>query len=299
LSAKLLGEVWELELAGHLQPVLLALADHAKPDGSDCYPSVGRVAWMLGKDRRTVQRAFRELEELGLLRLIEPGGGKGNPGLYTIDLSRAPRKPPFVPLRGEPAKGGTDAADGVDSKGGTGAAVRDSQRAASDAAKGGTGVPQRAAPVPHEPTTNQLQPTDNGCTTPSSNGRPDFELELDGAQVVRWDGGLILDAWLQRNPVLSTRLSARERGRLGAACKRLAEEHTREEVAAAFVGMGLIFPHASPPAGKGEPWDPMDLEQKFPKALAAAADHPKVKQQRAAKSLREDLEARRNGHGRR
>lgn len=293
MSAKLLGEVWELELPGHLQPVLLALADHAKPDGTDCYPSIGRVVWMLGKDRRTVQRAFRELEELGILLLVEPGGGKGNPALYRIDLSATPRKPPFVPLRGEDQKGGTGAADSVDSKGGTGAAVPEPQRAAPASAKGGVGVPQRAAPAPHEPTTNQLQPTENSYTAPPSNGRPEFELEIEGAQVERWDGGMILDAWIRQHPELGKRLSPRERGKLGACCARLASEHTRDEVAAAFVGMAMIAPHSM-----GEPWDPMDLERKFPKALAAAASHPKVKQRRDAAGLREALEQRRNGHGR-
>lgn len=107
-----------------------------------------------------------------------------------------------------------------------------------------------------------------------------------------WNGGVILQAWIDRFPELGKKLSSRERGRLGAACKRLAEGHTREDVAVAFVGMAALFPHNEP---KNEPWDPMTLEEKFPRALMAAANHPKVKQRREERSLREALEARKAG----
>ncbi|MFC6091639.1 helix-turn-helix domain-containing protein [Saccharothrix lopnurensis] len=49
---------------------LIALASHAGPDGSEAFPSVERMTRCTRLSRRTVQRALRSLEELGL---IKPG----------------------------------------------------------------------------------------------------------------------------------------------------------------------------------------------------------------------------------
>lgn len=47
--------------------VLQALAEHAHKDGTNAYPSVLRLRYRTGFDRRTVQRALRRLEEAGLI----------------------------------------------------------------------------------------------------------------------------------------------------------------------------------------------------------------------------------------
>lgn len=47
--------------------VLQALAEHARPDGTNSHPSVLRVQYRTGYDRTTVQRALRRLEKGGLI----------------------------------------------------------------------------------------------------------------------------------------------------------------------------------------------------------------------------------------
>ncbi|MFT7835734.1 helix-turn-helix domain-containing protein [Saccharothrix sp. BKS2] len=56
--------------AAALTITLIALANHAGPDGSEAFPSVDRMMRYTRLSRRTVQRALRSLEELGL---IKPG----------------------------------------------------------------------------------------------------------------------------------------------------------------------------------------------------------------------------------
>jgi DNA-binding transcriptional ArsR family regulator len=47
--------------------VLQALAEHAHPDGSNAHPSLLRIQYRTGYDRRTVQRALRRLEDAKLI----------------------------------------------------------------------------------------------------------------------------------------------------------------------------------------------------------------------------------------
>ncbi|MDR3081749.1 MAG: helix-turn-helix domain-containing protein [Streptomyces sp.] len=47
--------------------VLQTLAEHARKDGSNAHPSVTRLQYRTGYDRRTVQRALRRLEESKLI----------------------------------------------------------------------------------------------------------------------------------------------------------------------------------------------------------------------------------------
>lgn len=92
------------------------------------------------------------------------------------------------------------------------------------------------------------------------------------------NGGQVLAEWIRRQPV---RPSDADCARFGKACRRLAGAHTTGTLALAFIGMGQLWPHAPP---KSEPWDPLDLERKFVKAAAAAANHP------ALRELREQAE---------
>lgn len=54
--------------ASTLAITLIALANHAGPDGRDAFPSVERMMRYTRLSRRTVQRSLRSLEELGLIR---------------------------------------------------------------------------------------------------------------------------------------------------------------------------------------------------------------------------------------
>lgn len=119
MSIKVMSQVWELDMDPSLKLTLLAFADHADDYGV-CYPSIRRIAWKSGVTRRTVQRHVRQLEEDGVLRLVEKGGGRGNPTTYRV----APEKgDTLTPFSGE-----------GDRKG-----VTDAEKATSDAKKGDTG----------------------------------------------------------------------------------------------------------------------------------------------------------------
>lgn len=63
--------------------VLQVLAEHAHPDGSEARPSIMRIQYRTGYDRRTVQRALRRLEDAGLIR---PEGTKNGCTVYQLAL---------------------------------------------------------------------------------------------------------------------------------------------------------------------------------------------------------------------
>lgn len=98
MSVKLMGQVWDLDLNHSQQSILLALADHADDDGSKCFPSVDRIAWKTGYERRQVQRIMRDLEKDNLLVLVaHRSGGRATPTEYCIDVRKGVKKSPFVP----------------------------------------------------------------------------------------------------------------------------------------------------------------------------------------------------------
>ncbi|MEV8418768.1 helix-turn-helix domain-containing protein [Streptomyces niveus] len=63
--------------------VLQALAEHAHKDGKGAHPSVLRLQYRTGYDRRTVQRALRRLEDG---RLIAPDGMVGGRTSWKLNL---------------------------------------------------------------------------------------------------------------------------------------------------------------------------------------------------------------------
>lgn len=72
--------------ASTLAITLLALANHAGPDGRDAYPSVDRMMRYTRLSRRTVQRSLRSLEELGLIR-------PGNTRIRDANIAEANSRP--------------------------------------------------------------------------------------------------------------------------------------------------------------------------------------------------------------
>lgn len=70
--------------------VLLAVADHAGPDGTEAWPTIARLAAMSRLSESAVQRALKELVARGLLlREINAGGTRGQradrrPSLFTV-----------------------------------------------------------------------------------------------------------------------------------------------------------------------------------------------------------------------
>lgn len=79
--------VWETSRAkGTDRLVLLAIADHASDDGTDAYPSVGRLVRRTSVDARTVQRAIRRLVDLGELQ-VDEGAGLSGSNRYAVDMT--------------------------------------------------------------------------------------------------------------------------------------------------------------------------------------------------------------------
>lgn len=77
--------VWKHSTAsGSAFVVLLALADHAHPDGTHAYPSVAELARMARVSERTVQRCLQELADLGEVTVISQAS-RYKPTEYTIN----------------------------------------------------------------------------------------------------------------------------------------------------------------------------------------------------------------------
>lgn len=74
--------VWESTLPPHLKLVALALLSFADADGRNIYPSVSRVAGMVGKSARAVQTDIGALLSAGLFVLESRGGGRAKTARY-------------------------------------------------------------------------------------------------------------------------------------------------------------------------------------------------------------------------
>jgi len=89
MSGKVSGLVLDhLPGCDHVQLVIaLVLADASDHDGSSVRPSVARIATLARVAERTVQYHLRKFEQDGFLVLLRPGGGRGRPAEYNIDLN--------------------------------------------------------------------------------------------------------------------------------------------------------------------------------------------------------------------
>lgn len=82
MSVKAMSLVWDMECPVKINGkdfksshkyVLIAYADHADHNGRNIWPAMGTIAKKTGMDYRTVQRATKNLQEMGLL--VEDGKG--------------------------------------------------------------------------------------------------------------------------------------------------------------------------------------------------------------------------------
>lgn len=95
MSMKLMVRVMEeIEVTRPQQLVLLAMAENARDDGTQCYPSVDLIAWKAGYKPRAVSDILRELRDAGIIELVRPAADH-RPTEYALHLDRAPRKPAF------------------------------------------------------------------------------------------------------------------------------------------------------------------------------------------------------------
>jgi helix-turn-helix protein len=87
MSVRLMVRVFDLDLSSTEKLVLLAMTDHASPDGSGCYPSIDTLAKKTSLSPRSVQGAIRSMEKAGfLLRIGKAKGGRRVTTEYSIDL---------------------------------------------------------------------------------------------------------------------------------------------------------------------------------------------------------------------
>jgi hypothetical protein len=86
-----MGIVLESALPRSEKYVLIALADHAKEDGADVYPSLARIEWKTGYSETQVRDIMRSLKNKKILLLVHRGGnGDGDTNKYRIDLKAIP-----------------------------------------------------------------------------------------------------------------------------------------------------------------------------------------------------------------
>ncbi|MDP9487398.1 MAG: helix-turn-helix domain-containing protein [Actinomycetota bacterium] len=64
-------------------PTLQVLSDHASNNTGLCWPRMSRVAAILGRSVRTIQRHVHQLQALGLVELVERRRWRGRYSSYT------------------------------------------------------------------------------------------------------------------------------------------------------------------------------------------------------------------------
>ncbi len=93
MSARITGQVWDLQLTRMERLILLAMADHADHEGCHVFPSQALIAWKTGYSKRQVQRVQDNLKQRKIL--IPEGSGYRGVLHYRLDFSHVPLKPPF------------------------------------------------------------------------------------------------------------------------------------------------------------------------------------------------------------
>jgi len=90
VSVRLMGAVFDLRIPATEKLVLLAMADHARDDGTGCYPSVGTLASKTSQSRRGVQGIMRRLEQAGLIVPSKVSHGRFSTEYRIVLGNRAP-----------------------------------------------------------------------------------------------------------------------------------------------------------------------------------------------------------------
>jgi hypothetical protein len=103
-----MGAIFYLDIPASEKLVLLAMADHARDDGTGCYPSIRLLAQKTSQTRRGVQKIVARLESRGLL--VGPpierrkggrdGRGRGISTEYQIVVENGERGSLFTPQQG-------------------------------------------------------------------------------------------------------------------------------------------------------------------------------------------------------
>ena len=103
----MVDRVYELALPGHLQSVLVLLAQPAPREGGVVWVARETIAHKLGKQERSVQRALSELRSMGLIHRTQ-GGHRGQVTHYALTLGngavKSPRQEGMFELAAQAAK---------------------------------------------------------------------------------------------------------------------------------------------------------------------------------------------------
>jgi hypothetical protein len=95
MSGALVTQVFDSALPRMLKPIAAALATFADDDGTSMFPSVARVAWMLGVHPRHARRAVSALRAMGVL-VVRQRPAPGRTTRYYFDAAALPERPSFV-----------------------------------------------------------------------------------------------------------------------------------------------------------------------------------------------------------
>ena len=102
MSGPLVSKALAADLPGPEKLTLVALASHARADGTHCWPGKALLAAEVGRDTRTVQRHLKRLIGWGFISLLsDHQGGRGRRDSYLIQIAK-----------GEAVKGDTSVAKG-------------------------------------------------------------------------------------------------------------------------------------------------------------------------------------------
>jgi DNA-binding transcriptional ArsR family regulator len=85
MSISLMTDVWRLPLQASRKMVLLALADNANDEGTDCWPSIGKLVEKCSMSERAVQGHLAALEESGYIKRHERLGRSNK---FTVYVER-------------------------------------------------------------------------------------------------------------------------------------------------------------------------------------------------------------------
>jgi len=118
-----MGRVFAYQFTRRQQIVLLALCDHAKDNGTDARPGMKRLIWKTDYSKSEINRALRELREMGVIIPVKyMKGGRGRVVEWEINLANATLKAPLDDNLSDDANGMPD--DTLSHKGSHGDAER-------------------------------------------------------------------------------------------------------------------------------------------------------------------------------
>lgn len=179
---------WALRVpvGGSRKVVLIGLANHAHPDGTDAYPSLDTLATYAHCERSTARRAVNSLEAAGWI--VAAGTGPHGTRRFRLRLDRREHEPP-------PREGGgkTPPVDGTPMAPATGG--------------GSTGARRGVAPTPPEPS---IEPSMEERTA-----RANARTGPNGAPALSSSEGTAIAAWsrVAADAVATIRAAGQDPGR--------------------------------------------------------------------------------------